>query len=106
MHEFPNSKNSLKIYQDSVRLAPLCYSPFSLLAKFDNRLCKEAKISNANFHCLRHSFATRALEVGIPAKTVSEILGHSSVSFTLDVYSHVLPYIKKAAMEKLSPLFS
>ena len=70
------------------------------------RLCKEAKISKANFHCLRHSFATRALEAGIPAKTVSEILGHSSVSFTLDVYSHVLPNVKKAAMEKLSPLFS
>ena len=40
---------------------------------------------------LRHAFATLALMTGIPAKVVSEHLGHSSVTITLDTYSHVLP---------------
>lgn len=70
------------------------------------KLIKEAGIPNANFHCLRHTFATRALEAGIPAKTVSEILGHSNISTTLDLYSHVSLDLKKQSMEKLADLFT
>ena len=43
------------------------------------------------FHGLRHAFATMALQAGINPKVVSEALGHSSVTITLDLYSHVLP---------------
>jgi Site-specific recombinase XerD len=43
------------------------------------RLVKRAKIQNINFHSLRRALATRALEKGIPAKTVSEILGHANI---------------------------
>jgi len=69
-------------------------------------ITEKAGIENANFHCLRHTFATRALEAGIPAKTVSEILGHANISTTLDLYSHVSLDLKKESMEKLSELFT
>lgn len=65
-----------------------------------------AGIENANFHSMRHTFATRALEAGIPAKTVSEILGHANISTTLDLYSHVSLDLKKQSMEKLANLFT
>jgi integrase len=70
-----------------------------------HKLTKQAEISNVNIHALRHTFATRALEAGIPAKTVSEILGHSTVSITLDLYSHVSVDTKRAAIEKIANLF-
>ena len=42
-------------------------------------------------HDVRHSYATTALAAGIPAKIVSERLGHANVQITLDTYSHVIP---------------
>ena len=54
-------------------------------------LTRELGMPSLNFHGLRHAFATLALMTGIPAKVVSEHLGHSSVTITLDTYSHVLP---------------
>lgn len=58
------------------------------------------------FHDLRHTHATILLLHNVPAKVVSERLGHSSISITLDTYSHVLPSMQKAAAEKLNGLFS
>ncbi|WP_312370288.1 tyrosine-type recombinase/integrase [Lachnoclostridium sp.] len=55
-------------------------------------------------HALRHTFATRALENGIPPKVVQEILGHSSITMTLDLYTHVLPQTKAQEMKKLEAL--
>lgn len=48
----------------------------------------ECGIENINFHALRHSFATRCVEVGFDIKTLSEILGHSDVKTTLNKYVH------------------
>ena len=48
-----------------------------------------------------HTFATRALENHIPPKVVQEILGHSSITVTLDTYSHVLPNLLQGYMEQL-----
>lgn len=62
---------------------------------------KESKIENVNFHALRHTFATRCIEVGFDAKTLSEILGHSSVKITLDKYVHSSMDLKRSNMEKL-----
>ena len=64
----------------------------------------EIKISN-QIPRLRHTFPTRALELGFDAKTLSEILGHSSVTTTLNLYAHVLPEHKKKEMEKLNDLY-
>jgi integrase len=50
-------------------------------------------------HGLRHTWATLALQAGVPAKVVSERLGHSSVGMTLDRYSHVLPTMQEDAAE-------
>lgn len=55
-------------------------------------------------HTLRHTFATRALENGIPPKVVQELLGHSSIKMTMDIYTHVLPQTKKEEILKLQGL--
>ncbi len=64
---------------------------------------QEGKIEEANFHSLRHTFATRCIEAGFDVKTLSEILGHSSVKITLDKYVHSSMQLKRNNMEKLKP---
>lgn len=66
------------------------------------RLLKETQIQDYNFHALRHTFATRAVEQNFDIKSLSEILGHSSVKFTLEKYVHPSYELKKQNMEKLS----
>ena len=63
----------------------------------------EGQIKDANFHSLRHTFATRCVEAGFDVKTLSEILGHSSVKITLDKYVHSSMQLKRINMEKLKP---
>lgn len=65
----------------------------------------EGDISDANFHSLRHTFATRCVEIGFDIKTLSEILGHSSVKITLDKYVHSSLELKRSNMEKLAVRF-
>lgn len=55
-------------------------------------------------HGLRHTTATVALEAGIHPKVVSERLGHSTVGFTLGVYTHALPTLQLEAAERLDRL--
>lgn len=62
-------------------------------------------IGHFTFHALRHTFATRALEQQMDSKTLSTILGHYSVSFTLDTYAHVLDNHKREGMELMEALF-
>ncbi len=62
---------------------------------------KQSGIQDTNFHALRHTFATRAVEQNVDIKTLSEILGHSTVNFTLDRYVHPSFELKKQNMEKL-----
>lgn len=57
-------------------------------------LLKRSGLREINVHALRHTFATRALESGMNVKTLSKILGHSSVAFTLDTYAHVTEDLK------------
>ena len=62
----------------------------------------EAGIADANFHALRHTFATRCIECGFETKSLSEILGHSSVSLTLNRYAHASMELKRQNMNKLN----
>jgi Phage integrase family len=48
-------------------------------------------------HDVRHSYASAALAAGVPAKVVSERLGHATIAITMDTYSHVLPGLDEQA---------
>jgi integrase len=65
----------------------------------------ECHIEDANFHALRHTFATRCIELGFDIKSLSEILGHASVNITLNRYVHPSMELKQRNMNKLSDLF-
>lgn len=56
-------------------------------------------------HVFRHTFATRAIEVGMQPQVLKIILGHSSLAMTMDLYSHVLPDVKADEMEKIAKAF-
>jgi len=62
---------------------------------------RKNNLTVVNFHALRHTFATRCAESGMDAKTISEILGHSSATITLNIYVHPSIDIMKKQMEKL-----
>ncbi len=66
----------------------------------------ESDIEDTNFHALRHTFATRCVEAGFDIKTLSEILGHSSVKVTLDKYVHSSMQLKRRNMDKLCLAFA
>lgn len=66
---------------------------------------KECELPDYHFHTLRHTFASRAIELGIDPKSVSEILGHANVKITLDLYVHPSMEAKKEQMEKFSSFF-
>lgn len=70
-----------------------------------NKILQAANIGHFTFHALRHTFCTRALENDMDAKTVSTIMGHYSVAFTLDVYGHVMDSRKREEMMKMEGLF-
>lgn len=53
------------------------------------KICKDAEIPPVSMHILRHTFATRCIEGGMKPKVLQEILGHSSVNTTMDIYVHV-----------------
>ncbi len=65
------------------------------------KLLKQADLPNIRFHDLRHSAASLLLSLGIHPKVVQELLGHTQISITMDVYSHLLPGMQKDAMSKL-----
>ena len=66
------------------------------------RLLKQAGTRPLTVHALRHTFATRALEAGVPAQAVGQILGHAGSQITLDVYSHVLPAFQAEAVTRIA----
>lgn len=74
--------------------------PRTMENKFKSCL-KKCGLPQYNFHQLRHRFATHCIEVGFEIKTLSEILGHSSVNITLDRYVHSSLELKRQNMNKL-----
>ncbi|SCZ82083.1 tyrosine-type recombinase/integrase [Acidaminobacter hydrogenoformans] len=59
-------------------------------------------LKGISFHSVRHTYATRLLEMNVNAKTAQELLGHSNIAMTLDTYSHVMPDLKKDAVSQWS----
>ena len=70
--------------------------PDSAYLKLKSTL-KAAGLPDIRFHDLRHTFASHAANAGIPPKTLSEIVGHSKASFTLDTYAHVTTDMQRNA---------
>ena len=80
------------------------------LNRYMKRICKQIRQEGNEFpdltsHDLRHTFATRAAESGMPPQTLKAILGHSSLAMTMDLYSHVLRDQKQAGIELIASAF-
>jgi len=69
------------------------------------RVLTAAGISHMRFHDLRHSCATLLLAQGVPARVVQDILGHSAIRVTMDVYSHVMPSMRDDAARAMDSIF-
>lgn len=106
----PLTKEALELCE---QMDPKCPSAFVLTGQshrfmeprtLQYRLAKyvaECGLEDLNFHALRHTFATRCVEVDFEIKSLSEILGHSSVQVTLDRYVHSSMELKRENMSKL-----
>jgi integrase len=77
--------------------------PDAVTRQFDT-LVRTAGLPRIRLHDLRHTHATLGLAAGIPAKVMSERLGHAKVGITLDLYSHVVPGMQEEAAAKLEAL--
>ncbi|MBO0792087.1 MAG: site-specific integrase [Ktedonobacteraceae bacterium] len=66
------------------------------------KVLQQAGLPLVRFHDLRHSAATLLMSKGVHPKVVQEILGHSNITITLNIYSHVLPPMHQGAIAKLN----
>ena len=115
----PKSKNSIRVIPlpssliqiaRQFQAAPKAYiltgrvdkymEPRSLQYNF-KKYIEESGLSDVNYHALRHTFATRCIELGFDVKTLSEILGHTNVNITLNRYVHSSMDTKRANMQRL-----
>lgn len=71
-------------------------------AKRYGKILENAGLQHIAFHNVRHTYATMLLEAGEHPKVVQELLGHTKISTTLDIYSHVRPEIKEMAAAKIN----
>lgn len=94
--EFQSSPKSFVLTGDRNRFI----EPRTMQNHFQ-RYVKESGIDRANYHSLRHTFATRCVEVGFEIKSLSEILGHANVNITLNRYVHSSFDLKSNNMNKL-----
>ena len=69
------------------------------------KLTEKVGVRKLNYHAIRHTFATRAIECGMDIKTLSEIMGHKNASITLNRYAHSMLDTKIAMMNKLQFIF-
>lgn len=74
--------------------------PDTLNKKFD-KLKKSLGLEGVHPHVLRHTFATRLLELGEDMRTIQELLGHAQLGTTSDIYTHVMEKLKRRAIDKI-----
>lgn len=94
-----SSKNNYVLTGTEKYLEPRTYR------KHFEKVLKELKIKHFNFHSLRHTFATNCISLGVDYKTVSEILGHSNVNITLNLYVHPRLSQKKKCIDLVCKVF-
>lgn len=82
------------------------YSEPRVMQYHFRRTLERCGISYANYHALRHTFATRCIELGFDVKCLSELLGHSTVTMTMDRYVHPTMELKREHMQRLSRLMT
>ena len=71
------------------------------MQRYFKRYVVACGLRDANFHALRHTFATRCAENGFKVKSLSEILGHANVNITLNRYVHSSFALKESNMKKV-----
>lgn len=86
-----------------VGLAESCTEPRTITYRF-KKLLDQLQIAQLPFHALRHTFATRCLELSVNIATISSMLGHTSTKMTLDVYTNSFMKDERQAIEKISTL--
>ncbi len=109
MRDIPLSHKILEIIDELPELNPQGYILTNsqefieprTFRKFYTSFLKEINITQLNFHCLRHTFATRCIEKGADYKSVSEILGHTTVNTTLNMYVHPQMEDKRKCVEMI-----
>ena len=69
------------------------------------KMLKKAGLPDVRFHDLRYGAATVLLAAKVDLKVVSELLGHSSVAITADIYAHVLPEMQQEVARKMDDLY-
>ncbi len=97
-------KNSKSIYVLSTRSGGMVGT--RAYQKTFERILKKLEIPYKNFHSLRHTFATRAIEMGMDVKTLSEILGHKNPVVTLTRYTHSLLSYKTDMINKMGKMLN
>lgn len=66
------------------------------------RICEAAGIEKFTVHAFRDTFATRCIESGMPPKTLQDIMGHSDISMTMNLYAHCMPETKREQLKAVN----
>lgn len=81
------------------------YEPHGLHDDF-KRLLVEAGLPDMRFHDLRHSAASLMLAQGIPLRSIQDILGHSSIALTANLYAHVGEQLRREAADAMDAILA
>jgi len=87
------------------RTADMPITPEAVQQAF-SKVLRAAGIRHIRPHDLRHTYATLAIQAGVPLLTVSRQLGHASISITADVYAHAVPGSNRAAAEVMEAILT
>ncbi len=110
-HQTRQKKNRLlmgELWQDNDMVFTSTFgepiNPNVITSRFKKAVAT-AGVSKTNFHNLRHCFCSMALMSGVDLKTVSTLAGHSTITLTADLYSHVLQETKIKAIDQLQAFY-